>query len=54
MRWAIALTVIGFLLLSAFTLILLNAHGIMMEYTAAWILTGFIGCLTFCLGTALL
>lgn len=53
-KWAITITVIGFLLLCAFTFILIDGNGLMMEYTAAWVVTGFAGALLFNLGTALL
>jgi len=53
-KWAITLTVIGFLLLCAFMLILMDGGEMMMEYTAAWILIGFAGAVLFNLGTALL
>lgn len=53
-KWAISLTVIGFLLLCAFIFMMVDGNGVMMNHTAAWILTGFFGAVIFNIGTALL
>lgn len=54
MRWAIALTILGAILLGIFMVLLINGTAMMDEWIATWLITGFVGAMIFCLGTALL
>lgn len=53
-KWAIALTVIGTVLLTAFMVGISNGSAFSDGTTGYWIMLGFAGALSFNLGTALL
>lgn len=53
MRWAVALTVLGAILILAFGWSIASGSAF-IDFTGVWLMTGLVGAMCFCLGTALL
>jgi hypothetical protein len=54
LKWAVGLTVIGAILIGVFMVMFINGTAMHDQWLAGWFITGVVGAMTFCLGTALL